>query len=212
MTKEPTGRADGPKGRPHAAPEPEPSLAIERHATPGGGSAAQIRKPKPHGFTPEKQEAFFTHLSKTANNTASARHAGICTETARIWRRTNADFRARWERALADGHADLEMRLLGVALFGASSTTTTTTTKGGKRTVKRTGDRPEIMIKVAKMNADSAEAARLREAEAQRIADMPPISRLWALVDRMRERAAVLMDAQQDEGEGHGAQGGGNDA
>ena len=195
MTRTPKGRAVGPCAAQGSAITEH---VMSRHASADGGGV-QIRKRRAGTFTPEKQEAFFAHLSETANNAASARDAGVAAETVRTWRRTNADFRKRWERSLADGYADLEMKLLAVALFGAQSTTVTSTDKEGKRTVERKGDRPEVMIKVAKMNGEAVAAARVREAEALRIAGQPPVAKLWELVDRMRERAVMLLEAPKDE-------------
>lgn len=201
MTQKPTAQAD-------AAPATAPELSIRHYAAPGGECAVQLRKPHPNEFTPEKQEAFFAHLSETANNAASAREAGISPETARTWRRNNADFRARWERSLAEGHADLQMKLLAVALFGSTSTTVTTCDDAGVKTVKRTGDHPEIMVKVTKMNEVAVEAARVREAEELRIAGQPPLEKIWTLIDQMRSRGAALLEAPSSKaGAGAGAGG-----
>lgn len=190
MTQRTTAQADAAP-----APAPAPELAIRPYAAPGGECAVQLRKPHPNEFTPEKQEVFFAHLSETANNAASARAADISPETARTWRRNNADFRARWERSLAEGHADLQMKLLAVALFGSKSTTVTTCTDAGVTTVERSGDHPELMIKLAKMNEVAVEAARVREAEELRIAGQPPLEKIWTLIDQMRSRGAALLEA-----------------
>ena len=107
------------------------------HQRSGAGKGVQLRRPRSNAYNAEKQDRFFNRLSDTANVSAAARHAGAAVATVRHWRLTDALFRARWDQALADGYADLEMQMISKALFGIESETVEAVDAKG-RMVRRT--------------------------------------------------------------------------
>jgi len=63
-------------------------------------------------WSEEAEEAFFDHLAASCNVTTSAEAVGFTTPTLYRQRRLRADFAARWQAALAQGYARLEMALV----------------------------------------------------------------------------------------------------
>ena len=61
------------------------------------------------------EEQFFDHLATSGNVRAAADAVGFCTPTVYRMRRRSSDFAARWQVALEQGYARLEMALLEAA-------------------------------------------------------------------------------------------------
>jgi len=66
-------------------------------------------------FGKEAQQIFFEHLAATCNVAWSARAAGVTAQCVYARRMKDAAFREGWERALEQGYARLEARLLAEA-------------------------------------------------------------------------------------------------
>ncbi|MEQ1687004.1 MAG: hypothetical protein ABL874_00340 [Sphingopyxis sp.] len=192
MTQQPKKRAAGPKALPRAAQAI--TIAGQRSSL---GRGAQCRAASGRRFTAPQQDAFFTRLAETANIKMSAQHAGISVRTIHVWRKKDADFRVRWAQALSDGYADIEMKLLAIARFGAVSDISHEVSGDGvKRTVSRK-DHPAAMLRLMTMRKEDVAAAKAHEAEAQRSAYQPNVTKLWEVVDAMRARATALRDAPE---------------
>lgn len=80
---------------------------------------ARPRKIRHDGWTEERQDRFFAHLAETSCVEASAAAAGMCKSSAYRMRARNPAFEARWQMALAEGYAHLEMEMLHRARFGS---------------------------------------------------------------------------------------------
>lgn len=66
-----------------------------------------------------REEAFFAELSEVCNVTAAARAAGLAdSKPAYNRKQHHAAFRARWDEAVAEGYARLELEMLERARFG----------------------------------------------------------------------------------------------
>lgn len=93
-------------------------------------------------WTEERQDRFFAHLEMTSNVQESAKLAGMGRSSAYRMRDRNAAFRMRWEKALAEGYAHLEMETLHRARFGSERVTIETDANGTvtKRTVAKVMD------------------------------------------------------------------------
>lgn len=72
----------------------------------------QRRKPRSNAVTKAQRETFLEELAASCNVRTSAALADINLSTLYRWRERNAEFRARWERALDQGYAGLEAALL----------------------------------------------------------------------------------------------------
>jgi hypothetical protein len=93
-------------------------MTVGRIVARGKGRAAQLRAlPKRH-WSKEKQETFLAHLAATCNVSASLRKVGMSSTGLYQFRRRSAEFRAGWDRALAEGYDNLELAMLKRALSG----------------------------------------------------------------------------------------------
>ena len=81
-------------------------------------------------FDARARKIFLNHLGMTANVAASARHAGITSQTAYAYRRRHPDFAALWQASLSEGFARLEQNLLAEALTSVSGKLSDATLKG----------------------------------------------------------------------------------
>jgi hypothetical protein len=84
---------------------------------------------KSAAFDPAARAAFLTHLAATANVSESAKVAGFTRNIVYAQRSRSAAFRRLWQRALAEGYAELEAQLLAEALTAASGSTKDSTLK-----------------------------------------------------------------------------------
>jgi hypothetical protein len=75
-----------------------------------------MRNPK---WTKARSAIFFAELAEVCNVTAAARAAGFSdARWAYNQRRHDPEFRARWDEAIAEGYARLELEMLERARFG----------------------------------------------------------------------------------------------
>ncbi len=81
-------------------------------------AVCRMQAVRSNSITKAQKDLFFDYLSETSNVTQSALAAGIGHSTVKKYRRTDSGFAQRWDRALADGIADLRMRALEQARFG----------------------------------------------------------------------------------------------
>lgn len=81
----------------------------------GPTGRAQRVKTGGHQWSDEAEEEFFDHLAATCNVCSSAAAVGFTTFTVYRQRRMRADFAARWQAALDQGYARLEMALVQTA-------------------------------------------------------------------------------------------------
>lgn len=81
-------------------------------------------------FDARARKQFLDHLAMTANVAASARKAGVTSQTAYAYRRRHAEFAALWQAALSEGFARLEQDLLAAALSSVSGKTSDAMLKG----------------------------------------------------------------------------------
>ena len=81
-------------------------------------------------FDARARKHFLDHLAMTANVAASARKAGVTSQTAYAYRRRHPDFAHLWQAALTEGFARLEQELLAEALTSVSGKTSDATLKG----------------------------------------------------------------------------------
>ncbi|WP_343346165.1 hypothetical protein WJT74_01825 [Sphingomicrobium sp. XHP0239] len=93
------------------------ALHLEAGATPR-------MKSKPNRISKAQDTAFFDHLAASCNVKRSAQAAGISPQHCYSRRRSDAAYRRRWEDALAEGYAKLELALLERAILGSEKVTT----------------------------------------------------------------------------------------
>lgn len=112
----------------------------------------------------KRLDAFIETLGATSNIARSAQMAGISETTARRYRRNDKDFAQRWERALADGVADLRMRAVEQARFGA--TTVESVAHNGETRITTTVRQCAVqsLREIERMLECRGEAARISDA------------------------------------------------
>ena len=90
----------------------------ERKRKPAAKAEA-AKKSVPVQWTKEKRDVFFTVLSELCNVTAAAKAAGF-DDSHSVYRQKakDADFRARFEAAVGEGYARLELEMLERGRFG----------------------------------------------------------------------------------------------
>lgn len=81
------------------------------------GATGQVMRRKNNGWfwSEESEEMFFDVLAASCNVTAAAEAVGFCTPNLYRMRRKRPEFAARWQAALEQGYARLEMALLHAA-------------------------------------------------------------------------------------------------
>jgi hypothetical protein len=94
----------------------------EGEAEIGGSNGRRIQKraargsrkasPKRRGFTEAKRRKFLNHFAATANVKGACRSAGVSYTTVYAWRSKNAQFRADFYDALAQGYVTVEAELV----------------------------------------------------------------------------------------------------
>jgi len=69
----------------------------------------------------QKEEIFFNELATVCNVSAALRASGLGSDSRSVYqrRRTEPDFRRRWDEAVAEGYALLELEMLERARFGS---------------------------------------------------------------------------------------------
>ncbi|MFM6852802.1 MAG: hypothetical protein ACKOUM_01820 [Sphingopyxis sp.] len=98
----------------------QPVPMVLRRQSSGGGAGAGViwAKALERAFSPARQDRFFDALARSGNVSASAAVAGVSHQTIWRWRRKNTQFSSRYDEVLRESYADLEMRMLGIALHG----------------------------------------------------------------------------------------------
>lgn len=129
------------------------------------GSGAQVRAMSARAFTPERQEAFFAALVTNANTRKSAVAAGVSVATIWRWRESDAAFRDRWQRCVAQAYADLEMELIGKARFGIERVSVESVDAKGRRTVRVRSDAPGLAVRLVQMHGQQVSAEMAAEVE-----------------------------------------------
>ena len=152
-----------------------------------GGKKPKLKARK-RRIGPEQDETFFSTLAASCNVTLSARAAGISPQRCYARRREDAGYRQRWEQALSEGYAKLEMALLERAIAGSEKVTTY---KDGSKSVVH--EYPNALaMNLLKMHRDTAREADYEVAEEDvsevraRIAQ-----KLDRLGDKLRARGAL---------------------
>ncbi len=84
---------------------------------------------KAAAFDAAARTVFLTHLAATANVSESAKVAGFTRNMVYAQRSRSASFRRSWQKALAEGYAELEAQLLAEALTAANGSTKDSTLK-----------------------------------------------------------------------------------
>ncbi len=162
----------------------------------GTNRQVQVRRVRPNAFTQAKQAIFMERLAESANITLSAEAAGVSVETIRRWRRRVPAFAAAWQRALAEGYADLEARTLAQLRFGVTSEReTSVTAEGALRTVERR-DAPGAAVRLLQMHR--AEATAIRAVQQSGAAALSPqeharlVAKVRVAIDLIEGRRAEM--------------------
>ena len=100
------------------------------------GGPTRIQRARRNSFGTARQALFFMRLSETSNVTEACRTAGVANQTAYKYRNRYAEFAARWEQALADGVADLRMKVVEQGRFGQTSECVVSTDEKGVRRIQ----------------------------------------------------------------------------
>ncbi|HEX2764011.1 MAG TPA: hypothetical protein VHM92_09270 [Allosphingosinicella sp.] len=96
---------------------------------PGGVSAAGGASPAPRkakaaagGWTAAKERIFFRELAIVCNVSSALRACGLARQSRSVYDRRRADtrFRARWDEAVDEGYAMLDLEMLERGRFGAN--------------------------------------------------------------------------------------------
>lgn len=80
-----------------------------------GSSAAQVKRVNPARWSEAKERRFFDELVASANVRRAAEAAGVSSQSVYARRAKSAVFRRRWDQALANGRAAIEMGLVAEA-------------------------------------------------------------------------------------------------
>ncbi len=205
----------GPQADVAAPAKPKPRarrakvLQIGRSAI---GSGGQMAVQRANAFSASRQTKFFDHLAANANISAAAAHAGVAVQTIWKWRRTVPAFAARYDQVLADGYADLEMRMLGLALHGTREESEAEEDAAGIKRQRKRRDAPAIGEKllVAHEQRATQERERQRSARAAR-ATTASFDARTALIDRLA-RAMAPVEAAAGAPDAGGPEAGGSEA
>jgi len=122
----------------------------------GGGA-----KSGPGPWTREKEEIFFAELAMVCSVAAALRKAALVRESNRVYerRRRDPEFRARWEEAVAESYAMLELEMLERARYGDDRPPPQTAAEARQR---------EIPTKLAMQLLRQHDRTRIRPASFQR--------------------------------------------
>lgn len=121
-------------------------------------------------WTKAKRKCFLTHLSRTANVSASVRKAGMGRKAVYSLRDRDPNFAADWQAALTEAYDNLELQLLDQALNGRERVIRTA---GGERTI---------------VCHDTGMALRLLAQHRAAVRGRPRVVPLAEHADAMRER------------------------
>jgi hypothetical protein len=85
-----------------------PRRRVQRRAARG----SQKKNPKRRSFTVARRRKFLNYFAASANCKGACRRAGVAWSTVYEWRRKNAQFRADFYEALANGYVEMEAELV----------------------------------------------------------------------------------------------------
>lgn len=135
-----------------------------------------------------ERRAFLAALAVTCNVTRSAQLAGSCYQRAYETRARDAKFRAAWARAIAEGFARLELKMLQRAL-GQEEELPPEVRQAAEGT-KEPSDR--VMLTLLSHHRAAAEREDARQAEAKPRGGDPRI----ALVARLKKMRAAMLASE----------------
>jgi len=126
-------------------------MAKARKVAGGRGGRPQMRTVRKGGWTEAKKTAFFVELAATCNVSAALAKVGMGAPQVYNLRQSDAAFRARWNAALSEGYARLELMLLERAMIG----TVRTVRKADGRTETMTEYPNAIALQLLRMHRDT---------------------------------------------------------
>ena len=94
---------------------PSPGSASPSPTSPAGGRGLQARRVNRARWSEAKERRFFDELVASANVRRAAEAAGVSSQAVYARRAKSAVFRRRWDQALANGRAAIEMSLVAEA-------------------------------------------------------------------------------------------------
>ena len=147
-------------------------------------SGPQIQEERAQGWTDEKRERFLEHLAATCNVVASCREVGMSEPGLYKLKMRDAEFRAAFEAAVAEGYSRLELMMLERAMHG----TRKPVLHGGKVVAEITEYSDRVAL--ALLAAHRETALRGRAVQRQPEAEDPEAirARLSALFSDMNRR------------------------
>jgi hypothetical protein len=146
-----------------------------------GGTRVRVRRQKKPAWTRAKEKKFLETLAETCNVLLSAKAAKVRPQRAYDRRAKDAAFRASWDRALAEGYAQLEMMMLERALHGVEKTIVL---KSGETSVMREyNDRTALAL--LRMHRETAATA---SESVDREDYQEACERIISRLERLRER------------------------
>jgi hypothetical protein len=138
-----------------------------------------------------KRKIFFSHLSQTANVSASARLAELNSGAIYSERLRSREFRAKWSEALAEGYARLEADLLAEALQAANG-------KTSDGTIKARAQKHRLAIALLGIHRASVKGGTPSNAYVEKT-DLRTIkAKLILELTQMRGRAGIPLDGVGD--------------
>lgn len=188
-------------------PGSEPSLTVRRQTRGASGSQPQKHRKRVDGWTAQRRARFLETLSESCNVAEACRTVGMSKKSVYMLRQRDPAFAAEWAGALEQGYAELEMMLLGQAIFG--STMTETVDDGGEpgRTrVKTVHSFPHtIALRLLLAHRSGVDAFRdsqgiERPGSAEVREDI--MRRIEEVRERLRQRAAEAEDGPDGDDDG----------
>ena len=169
-------------GRRAATASSDRAAALVTIYADGDDGLSKVARERSDAFTAVRRDRFFEILSETSNVRLACDMVGISQHTAYRYRRRDASFAARWNKALADAIADLRMRVAAQGRFGQTTETVFAIDADGARKITTVRDIAPTALRtlmaaggdaVASDRADSEaaerEAREIRLAAAERV-------------------------------------------
>jgi hypothetical protein len=140
-------------------------------------------------WSDEAETLFFDHLAASCNVTTSAAAAGFAHTTVYRYRLTRPEFAARWQAALCQGYARLELALLNAALETVGDVDVAASFDADRPIPKMSVDQamdllrrhhriaggvPVVGERARRRSLEEVRASILRKVEAIRIVDAAP--------------------------------------
>lgn len=149
-------------------------------------------------FNAATRRCFLDHLARSANVAASARAAGISSDSVYSAHRRLPDFRAEWKEALAEGYVRLETSMLADALKRASG-------KTPDGLLKARAQQQRLQLGLLNAHRGSVKGSATT-APTRQLADLPTLkAQLILKLTQMRDRAGLPLDTPAPAGIGREA-------